>query len=408
MPYQSELLFLKKILEKHRIKCHSILASEHLFPEFDLGLRRFLYGDTIYISLCSKIASYAQKNTLFRFQDEYLCNYYLLSLPGQAESPALFIGPFTDYEITTSMVLELMERLQLDSSYCTQFKKYYSTLPLISDETWLLSVLTTFCELIWSDLKNFHVENIRHSLSDALIPITIRPDFFESEETIIAMKTMEDRYKIENDFIDAVAHGLSHKAMTLTSDTSFFSMEKRLSDPVRDIKNYNIVLNILLRKAAEAGGVHPFHLDSLSSKYSRKIELITSCHAGRSLQKEMIHKYCLLVKNHSVKGYSLLIQKVLTRIDTDLTADLSLHTHSELLNVNASYLSSLFKKEVGMTLTEYVTKKRIEYAIFLLNSTHLQIQTVAQSCGMPDVNYFTKTFKKLVGKTPKEYRQSIS
>ena len=87
----------------------------------------------------------------------------------------------------------------------------------------------------------------------------------------------------------------------------------------------------------------------------------------------MVHKYCLLVKNHSMKGYSLLIQKVLVRIDSDLTADLSLKTQAALLNVNASYLSTLFKKETGQTLTDYVNKKRVEHALFLLNSSSMQI-----------------------------------
>ena len=115
----------------------------------------------------------------------------------------------------------------------------------------------------------------------------------------------------------------------------------------------------------------------------------------------------LLVKNHSMKGYSLLIRKALTHIDSDLTADLSLKSLAELLGVNSSYLSTLFKKETGSTLTEYVNRKRVEHAIFLLNSTNLQIQEIAAACGIPDVNYFTKIFKKQVGNTPKEYREKI-
>ena len=167
-------------------------------------------------------------------------------------------------------------------------------------------------------------------------------------------------------------------------------------------------MNTLLRKGAEQGSVHPIHIDNLSSRFARKIEQITTPEGGTALQKEMIHKYCLLVKNHSMKGFSLLVQKVVTRIDSDLTADLSLKTQAQLLNVNASYLSTLFKKETGMTLTDYVNKKRMENAVFLLNSTNMQIQNIAQYCGIPDVNYFTKIFKKYIGKTPKEYRGEIS
>ena len=113
------------------------------------------------------------------------------------------------------------------------------------------------------------------------------------------------------------------------------------------------------------------------------------------------------MQNHSMKGYSLLIQKVLTQIDSDLTADLSLNSQARLLNVNSSYLSTLFKKETGSTLTEYVNGKRIKHAVSLLNTTSMQIQAIAQYCGIPDVNYFTKTFKKYIGTTPKEYRDSI-
>ena len=92
-------------------------------------------------------------------------------------------------------------------------------------------------------------------------------------------------------------------------------------------------------------------------------------------------------------------------IDTDITADLSLKTQAKLLNVNPSYLSTLFKKETGVTLTDYVNKKRVERAKHLLKNGNTQIQTVAQHCGMSDVNYFSKIFKKFYGSTPKQYRE---
>ena len=150
--------------------------------------------------------------------------------------------------------------------------------------------------------------------------------------------------------------------------------------------------------------VHPFHIDKVSAEFAKKIELQTSEKGVTLLMKEMVRKYTLLVKNHSLRGYSPVIRRVMINIDSDLAADLSLSRQAQLLEVNPSYLSTLFKKETGLTLTEYVTRKRIDQAIFLLNSTNMQIQTVAAYCGIPDLCYFTKTFKKLVGMTPTEYR----
>ena len=155
------------------------------------------------------------------------------------------------------------------------------------------------------------------------------------------------------------------------------------------------------------GSVHPFYIDSVSTEFAQRIELVRSQHDATELMKEMVRKYCKLVKKHSSKDYSLLVQKVITLIDADLTADLSLKRFLSLLNVNASYLSSLFKKETGKNLTEYVAEKRIKNAAYLLTTTNLQIQTIAQHCGIYDVNYFAKTFKKITGKTPKEYRKTL-
>lgn len=74
-------------------------------------------------------------------------------------------------------------------------------------------------------------------------------------------------------------------------------------------------------------------------------------------------------------------------------------------NISSAYLSSIFKKETGQTVTEYVTVKRIEMAKRLLSNTNLQIQTVAQHCGILDVHYFSKLFKKHTGLTLKDYRK---
>lgn len=286
--------------------------------------------------------------------------------------------------------------------------KYYSNLPVIPEEDSLRILFSTLGETLWDSMENFSIEYMDNLMPENIEPLASRPDFREPEEAFLTMQVLEKRYASENLLIHAVSQGLTHKAEAAIARNSFRLMEQRLADPVRDIKNYCIILNTILRKGAEYGDVHPLHIDSLSSRFARKIEQIVSPESGLTLQKEMVHKYCLLVKNHSTKGYSLPIQKVLARIDSDLTADLSLKTQAQLLNVNASYLSTLFKKETGVTLTDYVNKKRVENAVFLLNSTNMQIQGIAQFCGIQDVNYFTKIFKKYIGKTPKEYRGEIS
>ena len=146
---------------------------------------------------------------------------------------------------------------------------------------------------------------------------------------------------------------------------------------------------------------HPWHLlalyiDTVSSDFARRIELIASTRAATQLMEEMMNDYCRLVKKHSLARYSAPVRKALACIDADLAGDLSLSALAAMQNISSGYLSTLFKKEVGQTLTDYVNSRRVEQAAGMLRSGTLQVQTVAQYCGIPDVNYFTKTFKKFL------------
>ena len=109
-----------------------------------------------------------------------------------------------------------------------------------------------------------------------------------------------------------------------------------------------------------------------------------------------------------MRGYSPAVQKVINYIDFNYQEDLSLKKIAELFSISPSYLSALFKKETGTTLTEYINSKRIDVSVSLLNTTDLSIQNVAGQVGFLDVNYYTRIFKKLKGLSPSAYRSLIN
>lgn len=224
----------------------------------------------------------------------------------------------------------------------------------------------------------------------------------------LSLKRIEERYSNENELIHAVMHGQIHRVEEMLQNLDFSHFESRTSDPVRNMKNYAIIANTLLRKAAEQGYVSPPQLHALSEAFAKEIETATTEQAIFFILKNMARKYTLLVKNDSLKGYSPLIRKMLIHIDSDLSADLSLNAHAKLLHVNPCYLSTTFRKETGQTLTQYVMQKRMELAKNLLVTTEFQIQTVALHCGIHDICYFTKSFKKYTGMTPTAYRKRFS
>lgn len=404
MFYESELSFFCKILNNMHIDTCLIKANETIPERIDRGLRLFLGMQDDYKKLFTILWGRIESNTVYQMRDGFFCSYIFFLLPDTTPSTVLIAGPYLNRELSHQELMETAEKYSVPPSVFSQIEKYYGNLPVIKEDAQLVPIYNSFGETIWGNMENFSAKTVVQPMFEETSAELMRTLSNKSEDSLLAIQMLEQRYEAERNLIQAVSQGMAHKAEQMFSNTSTLNLENRVSDPIRNIKNYMIIMNTLLRKAAEYGSVHPFYIDKVSSDFARKIEHISSTDELATLQREMVHKYCRLVKKHSMKKYSLLIQKVLTVVDSDLTADLSLSRQAELLNVNASYLSALFKKETGQTLTEYVTKKRVEHAAFLLKTTNLQIQTVAQHCGIYDVNYFTKMFKKYTGKTPKEYR----
>ncbi len=405
MFYNAELSFFRSILKNYHIPTHLITEEDAASFNPDLGIRNLL-GQSIGTSLQHFLQTQISPATVYLITDSFYCRYIMFALPESESLAVMILGPYACCEINKQALYRLIEKYSIPPGLLPQIEKYYSGIAVFEDDALIKSLVNTFGEKIWGSLDNFRVNIVNH-LFELSKPIPESILTRNIEDPFISIQVLEERYAIENRLMKAVAQGHPNKAESILGSLSLSVLEERTPDALRNLKNYCIIVNTLLRKAAESGSVHPLHIDKLSSDFARKIELLNSKDSGIKLMREMIHKYSLLVKNHSMKSYSLLIQKVITQIDMDLTADLSLNAQAKLQNVNASYLSSLFKKETGVTLTEYVNRKRIDQAIFLLNSTSMQIQTIAQHCGIPDVNYFTKTFKKYIGQTPREYRDNI-
>jgi two-component system response regulator YesN len=86
--------------------------------------------------------------------------------------------------------------------------------------------------------------------------------------------------------------------------------------------------------------------------------------------------------------------------------DLQLEEIAKHVYVNSSYLRALFKKEVGMTITDYVTHIRMQKAKELLSRGSSRLANIAEQIGYNDPAYFSRCFKKYYGYTPSEYENS--
>ena len=284
-------------------------------------------------------------------------------------------------------------------------QNYYQSLPVIKDDSHIYAMLETFCELIYCGSENYTVTTSESDTTD--FPLK-NGDGSAEISPLENMAIMEERYKYEDELMSSISKGLTNKADLFLSNFSPLTFERRLSDPLRNAKNYAIIMNTLSRKAAQAGKVHPVYLDRVSSDFARKIESAPKISDIEALMMQMYRSYCRLVKKYSAKDYSPPVVKAIMCIESDLSADLSLKALASEQNISAGYLSSVFSKEVGETLTDYVNTRRVKLAKHLLSTTSLQVQTIAQHCGFTDLHYFSRVFKKIAGTTPLSYRKNNS
>lgn len=84
---------------------------------------------------------------------------------------------------------------------------------------------------------------------------------------------------------------------------------------------------------------------------------------------------------------------------------LTLEIVSSEIGFNATYFSSIFKKETGMNFSDYLKKIRIDNAKNILLNTDQSVEDVSYAVGYSDIKYFSRLFKKLTGVTPTEFRK---
>lgn len=100
-----------------------------------------------------------------------------------------------------------------------------------------------------------------------------------------------------------------------------------------------------------------------------------------------------------------IVQTVKEYIDNNLDKELTREALAEQVYLNQDYLARIFKKEIGESIVNYITGKRIAVAKVYLEKTNESVNSIAIRVGYDNFSYFTKIFKDRVGMTPKEYRR---
>lgn len=398
--------FTISVLREVRVQAQVCTLPFEPGKSLDFGLRKKIYNTEGKFEKMSrddsqKLQKTLETYTLFQFSDYFGCEYIFLKIPQTQPVSVLTVGPFSYTPFTNNYILNLCRKNNLPESHWDFIQQYYFSLPVINEKQWMEGLIFTLAQELWGDRSRSitQLSATRHSL----------PVFTASVEspTAQSLDYMEKKYDSEDFLMKCITAGDVEKITEIRQHLNLATIRQRFPNSLRDQKNNLLIFNTICRKAAQYGGVHPIYLDTQSTKYISRIEYAANLKELNQLYRDIPLRYCLLVRRYSLKDYSPTIQKVIMHINFNLSEDLGLQTIAEHFSLNKNYLSTVFKKEVGVSFTAYVNQKRIEHAIYLLNTSTLPIQDISSLCGIHDLNYFSRIFRQQVGMSPSGYRKVI-
>ncbi len=177
-------------------------------------------------------------------------------------------------------------------------------------------------------------------------------------------------------------------------------------DSMRQMQNAVEVCITLFSRAAIEGGLAPEVSFTITDHYFQQVEACQSIaeltDVSLTMQEDFVQR---VYRCRTQEGISKAVQSCMDYIDLHLEDELTLQTLARLSGYSDYYVSKRFKKEVGTTPKEYIRKKRLERAKFLLRSTGADIQEISERLRFCSQSYFSDLFRRETGMNPTQWRE---
>lgn len=225
--------------------------------------------------------------------------------------------------------------------------------------------------------------------------------FFQREYSIYHLE-----YEKEMSFYKAVQKGdveLVKKLMLPLKNEKLGSLSK---NSLQNLKYHLVVLISMLTRFAIEGGMNPESAYTLSDIYIQQVDLLSSEEETEKIHEKIIFDYTnRMAKIHKTFGLSKKVIKAMDYIYDNIQSKIRISDIAKKIDINPNYLCELFKKETGISVNNFVKKKKIQAAERLLIYEDFSVAELADIFGFASSSHFIETFKAETGLTPKAYKE---
>lgn len=335
---------------------------------------------------------------------EHYEEFFIIQIRQENEYKGMIIvGPTLAPELTNDRLAALINDMNVQKSLGEKLVYYFETLPRLSHMK-LMNISMQIYYMLYQEtldpaeiiLKNskagyltFKIEDPQVTISQQRENVSFHHDFMYEKRLFQFIK--EGR---KEEFL---------KIFKISPENGKVGILSKKSQ-LRHSKNLGITAITLATRAAIEGGLHYEIAYTLSDLYIQSLEELTDCSLIDPFIEQALSEFADRVRKQKQQSYSKPINKCMNYIYTHLYEELTLTQLAELVDMHPNYVSSLFKKEVGMPIAEYIHQTKIDEAKTLLTFTDYSLLKISTILNFHDQSYFTKVFKKYTGITPKKYK----
>ncbi|MFB5676468.1 helix-turn-helix transcriptional regulator [Paenibacillus terreus] len=320
------------------------------------------------------------------------------------ESGCFLLGPVLFYRMNEQSVTGLMADCGIPLKYRDELISYYNSVRY-AGKTPLLQAGILLYSLISGrqlELEEALSRNRAYKLSADWPEDNIYLSLADRRENVM----LHNDPVLEKTMLNYIREGRKEELVEFLEEGRGFENPGVLSKKsnLRSQKNLSICAIALATRAAVDGGMPLEMAFTLSDLCIQHIEELHEVGEVIRYTNEALCDFTDKVRSVREKRYSRPISVCLNYIYNHIYEDIGLNRLAEEAGLHPSYLSSLFREETGLSITEYVQRAKIEEAKKLLTLTDYSLADVCSRLRFNDQSYFTKVFKKYAGVTPRVFR----
>lgn len=306
------------------------------------------------------------------------------------------IGPAVRMKPDDVEMKELALELRISGDGLSPLRAYLDTLPVIS--------LTRFADILCMINSALNGEDVQpEKILLGEMPFSEREDDPSPGSDLSVMN-----YVTEKKLMSLIRRGDTDELKREMMSTQYRQDFQIANDSIRNIHNILIVTATLASRAAIEGGLAPAKAFDLSDMYIRAGETLRTPGKIYTLMARMVTDFTERVGGCVIPdGVSPAIASCLRWIRRNISQPITLKKAASFTKMSPGYLSTVFKKEVGLSFSDYISIQRVEEVKRLLTTSDKNLSEISVYLCFSSQSHLQNVFKKVTGMTPMQYKKLI-